>query len=211
MARPNGDPSELIRRLEAALDVAKPSDVVSAEEMAKILSITWRHFLAKHIEPDPKFPIQKRGAEGVAWEFRVTKVLRHMVKRAKERVAENEGRSRRIAELTGFSVPESETSGFGISEINKLIDANMRALSLKKEQGAYVPASEVRLFLTGYNRRARDTLLGIGKAIDPIGVLPPEVASLIEDKLRDLALELQGECDKFTGEWREAVGSGGVA
>lgn len=66
MARPKGDASNLIKRLEAALTVAKPRDVVDTTVMSKIVGMTWRNLLMTHIEPDDSFPIRKRGAEGVA-------------------------------------------------------------------------------------------------------------------------------------------------
>lgn len=211
MARQTGDPSDLIRRLDAALKVAKPKDVVSAEEMAGIVGMTWRNLLKTHIEPDAKFPIRKRGAEGVAWEFQVVGVLKHMLKKARERVAASEERARRIARLTGLNMPDGDNEVVGIHDISKVVDITMRAMALKKEQGAYVPASEVRLYLTGYNRTARDTILGIGKAIDPIGALPPEVTEAIDNSLRELASELESRLQEFTGKWREAVGPRGTA
>ena len=106
MARPHGNPDDLILRLEAALAIARPSDVVGANEMAGIVKMTWRNLLMTHIEPDSKFPIQRRGAEGLAWEFHVIKVLKHMLRRARQRKRANEAKSRRLMELTSFSVPE---------------------------------------------------------------------------------------------------------
>lgn len=210
MARQQGDPSDLIRRLEAALKVAKRTDIASAEVMSDITGMTWRNLLKTHIEPDTRFPIRKRGAEGVPWEFEVVRVLKHMVKRAQERMAVNEERAKKLARLTGFDVPEAEASG-SVSDLSKLIDANLRAQKAKEEQRRYIPAEKMRMFLSGYNRRARDTLLGQRQKIDPLGTLPPEIAEAIEDNMRNLAVALQEELEDFVEEFREAVGSGGAS
>lgn len=210
MARPKGNPDDLIRRLEAALKVTKPADVLGATEMAECVGMTWRNLLLTHIEPDRKFPIQKRGAEGVAWEFRVKRVLTHMLKRARERKAENETRARRVAELTGFHVPETAAS-MNIAEIGKLIDANAKAHAQKVDQKAYVPAERVRLFVAGYNRRMRDTLLGQRQKLDPVGAYPVEIAEAIDEDMRNLAVALQQEATRFLEEWCAAVGPGGTA
>ena len=211
MARQAGDPSDLIRRLDAALTAAEPDDVVSAEEMAGIVGMTWRNLLKTHIEPDAKFPIRKRGAEGVAWEFQVVAVLNHMLDKARDRIAASEERAKRLARLTGFEVPEAESGGHTVADIGRLIDANMKAQKAKEEQRRYVPVEKVRMFLSGYNRRARDTLLGQRQKIDPLGTLPPEIAEAIEENMRSLAVTLQDELAGFVEEYREAVGSGGTA
>jgi len=210
MARPKGNPDDLIRRIEAALKATKPRDVVGAVDMAAIVSMTWRGLLVTHIEPDGKFPIQKRGAEGVPWEFRVVAVLKHMLKRAYERKADNDERARKIARLTGYDVPDTAAS-MNIAEISKLIDANSKAFAQKAEQKVYVPAEQVRLFIAGYNRELRDALLGERQKLDPIGAYPAEIAEAIDDDMRDLALTLQRKASRFVEEWCAAVGSGGTA
>lgn len=210
MARPKGNPDDIIRRLEAALKIARRNDVLGANEMAECVGMTWRNLLMTHIDPDPKFPIQKRGAEGVPWEFRVAPVLRHMLRRANERKAENETRARRVAELTGYNVPET-AAAMNIAEISKLIDANAKAHGQKVAQKAYVPAERVRLFLAAYNRRVRDGLLGQRQRLDPVGSYPVEIAEAIDEDMRNLAVAIQQDMARFLEEWCAAVGPGGTA
>lgn len=210
MARPHGNPDDLILRLEAALKVAKPSDVVGANEMAGIVKMTWRNLLLTHIEPDTKFPIQHRGAEGRAWEFRVAKVLKHMLKRARERKAANEEKARRLMQLTGFSVPET-AEAMNIAEIAKLIDVNSKARAEKVEQGKLAPVEEMRLFLTGYNQAVSAGIMNAAQYLDPTGVFPPELTEALKDYLRDLAMTTHDNARKFLEKWRAASESGGIA
>lgn len=211
MARPKGNPTELIKRLQAALGVAKPRDVVLAQVMAEIAGMTWRNLLITHIEPDPKFPIEHRGSEGDPYRFRVVKVLKHMIMRAKERQAENNTRAKRIMELTGFNVPEDSTEAMSVADVNRLIEANMRAQKAKVEQGRYVPADQVRLFLIGYNAQVRNAILGEPQKLDPVGALPIEIRQTIDDDMRNLAVALQERVEGFLEDFSAASGPGGTA
>lgn len=210
MARPHGNPDDLILRLEAALKVAKPSDVVGANEMAGIVKMTWRNLLLTHIEPDARFPIQHRGAEGRAWEFRVAKVLKHMLKRARERKAANEEKARRLMQLTGFSVPEG-SEAMNIAEIAKLIEVNAKARAEKTEQGKLIPVNDMRIFITGYNQTVSAGIMNAGQHLDPMGSLPPDVSEALKDYLRDLALTVHESARLFLEKWRAASESGGIA
>lgn len=192
MARPLGDPTELIRRLEAAKKVAARSDVVSADLMAKIAGMTWRNLLVTHIEPDPRFPIQLRGAEGVAWEFRVTKVLAHMIKRAKERVEVKQARIRREAGLTGFIVPDEPGSenSLSIDRLDKLVKI---AASIRKEKeasaGTMDKDSSVRDFID-FLQTIQSAVLDVAQEVDPTGSFEPEVRISVENACRNMLVKM---------------------
>lgn len=210
MARPHGNPDDLIQRIEAALKVAKPADVVGANEMSAILKMSWRNLLLTHIEPDNRFPIQRRGMEGMAWEFRVVKVLKHMLKRANERKAANEAKARRLMELTGFTVPEN-AEAMNIAEIAKLIDVNAKARAEKVEQGKLLSVDETLTFLTGYNRTVCAAILNAGQHLDPTGSLPPEISEALKDYLRDHAMNVHQAASDYLEKWRAAAKPGGIA
>lgn len=201
MARPKGDASNLIKRLEAALSVAKPRDVVDTTVMSKILGMTWRNLLVTHIEPDPAFPVKRRGAEGVAWEFQVVKVLRHMIRRARERMAGNEAAARRVHQLTNFSVPEDQDGAFSLADLAKLADLTMKAQSEKARQRLYVPAATVRDFLTRYNSTVVGAILGISQTADPNGSMDPAARAIMDNELRTVAVQVGEQVDKFLREW----------
>ena len=200
MARPKGDASNLIKRLEAALKVAKPRDVVDAQVMAKMAGQTWRNLLVTHIEPDPAFPIKRRGAEGVAWEFQAVKVLKHMIRRARERMATNEAAARRVHQLTNFTVPEDPEGPVSIADLSKLADLTLKAQMAKERQGHYVPASQVRDFLTRYNAAVIGGILGTSQVTDPNGSLDPTIRGVVDNELRNVAAHVGEMVDKFLRE-----------
>lgn len=200
MARPRGDASDLIRRLEAALKVAKPRDVVDAVVMSKIAGMTWRNLLVTHIEPDPAFPIKRRGAEGVAWEFQAKKVIGHMIKRARERMAANEAAARRVHQLTSFTVPEDPEGPVSLADLSKLADLTMKAQAEKTRQGQYVPAAKVRDFLISYNAAVTGGILGVSQVADPNGNLDPAVRVVVDNELRSVAAHVGAMVDKFLKE-----------
>ena len=201
MARPKGDASNLIKRLEAALTVAKPRDVVDTTVMSKIVGMTWRNLLVTHIEPDPGFPIKRRGAEAVAWGFQGVKVLRHMIKRARERMAVNEAAARRAHQLTSFTVPEDPEGPMSIADLSKLADLTIKAQAEKTKQRLHVPAATVRDFLTQYNSTVVGAILGVSQKADPTGDMEPAVRALLDNELRNVAAHVGAQVDMFLKEW----------
>ncbi|EQA97289.1 hypothetical protein [Sphingobium sp. HDIP04] len=165
--------------------------------MSKIAGMTWRNLLVTHIEPDPGFPIKRRGAEGIAWEFQVVKVLKHMIRRARERIAANDAAARRIHQLTNFTVPEDPAGPVGIAELSKLADLTMRAQAMKEKQRGYVPAAQVRDFLTRYNSAVISAILGVSQTVDPNGGMDPTVRALVDNELRNVAAHVGDQVDIF--------------
>lgn len=199
MSRRNADPTALIARLEAALKVARPRDIADANLMAEIVGMTWRNLQETYIKPDPAFPIKVRGSEGRGYQFEVTKVLRHMIGRARQRQAENSKRSANAARLTGFTVPE-DGIGMDLAEISKLADLTVKAQAMKNEQGYYVPAASLSTFLSGYNAVIRDELLGTSAVIDPTGDLSPEHRRRFDERMRTIAVEIQRKAERYIEE-----------
>ncbi|PZU59818.1 MAG: hypothetical protein DI547_04905 [Sphingobium sp.] len=210
MARTASDPNDLIRRLEAALKQARPRDTADARLMADIVGMTWRNLLMTHIEPDPKFPIERRGSEGVPWEFRVVRVLRHMLKRAREKIAANDEHARKVRRLTSFTVPEAEGGAVSMADLSRLADLTIKAQGMKERQKLYVPADTVRDFLSRYNARIRDAILGTPARLDPTGALDPSARAFIDDEMRNLAVTAEQAVQEFLREWSAGLFEGGT-
>jgi hypothetical protein len=200
MSRRSADPSQLIERLRAAQKAAKPRDVADANLMADICRMTWRNLKITHIDPDPQFPIKERGSEGRGYQFEIRKVLAHMIKRAEQRQAKNAKRSANAARLTGFHVPV-EAEAMDLNEIGKLADLTIRVQQEKQRQKYFVPAAIMSSFLASYNGIARDAILGTSAVIDPTGDLSPQQRTLFNEHMRNIAVDLQSQLDKFIGEW----------
>jgi hypothetical protein len=210
MARKIGDPSILKARLEAALKRAKPRDIASAQPMAEIVGMTWAGFRNNHITPDPKFPVKSRGAEGKQWEFQVTKVLKYMIRVCDKKIAANNHRNRRNAEMTGITVPEGE-SGADIAEVSKLTDLTLKVQQVRERQGLYVPAEKLVDFLTGYNSSVINGILGVTNQVDPTGLLPAETRKEMDDLLRSLAVSVQAGAVKFIEGINADIRKGGAS
>lgn len=198
MARPERSPTELLARCVAALEVAKPRDIVGAKPMAAILDMSWRNLVDRYITPDPGFPIKTRGSQGWGFEFEVVKVLRHIAKRCKERIAAGERESARIAELSNISVPRAdEGAPRSYAELRQGLLAHDQIRHEKLAQGEYVRAADVDAFLRGYHERVMRTVLGEGARQDPTGSWPSEVRDGFDQALRDMASDLQRSVDTY--------------
>ncbi len=199
MAQRKADPTEFIAQLEAALKVARKTDVANFTEMADVLRMTPRNLLETYIKPDPDFPILEVGREGKSYRFEVVKVLRHLLKRCREIVAENARRNADQARLTGYEVPEQD-AGISMAELKERAALTMMLQKQRREQGGFVPAEKVEQFLGGYNQRARDLLLGAGGVIDPTGELEPEQRAAFDEHMRDGCLALEAALAAFIEE-----------
>jgi hypothetical protein len=197
--RPRSDPTQLLRRLEAALKKAKPRDVVSLSPMAQMCGMTARNLQVTYIDQDPNFPIQKRGGEGVAWELRPTVVLRYLIKRTKAKEAEVARKAHRIAEMTGVKVDSDQR--FDVGDLSKLIDLTLKTQKAKQDQGAYVPAEKMAQFVADYNRTLSSGLLSIPGKVDEVGRIPVEVRAAIDEHIRALAVAMTARAEKFLGEY----------
>lgn len=210
MARPKADPSDLLKRIDAAMQIAKRSDVLDAEGMAACLGMTWRNLKVTHLDPDPAFPVKKRGAEGIAWEFHVLTVLRHMRKRARERIEKAATQAKRLQQLTNFTVPDEETDALTLVELSKLAELTTKVQAAKERQGGYVPSDKLRLFLGRYHSKIRDALLGAPAKVDPTGSLPPETRALLDNEVRSLIVQAEAAVETFLRNWDEGIQQAGT-
>jgi hypothetical protein len=199
VAQRKADPTQFIAQLEAALKVARKTDIEDANGMADILRMTWRNLLETYIKPDADFPILEVGREGTPYRFEVVKVLRHMLKRCREIVAQNSRRNADRMRLTGYDVPEND-SGISTSELKEIAAMTIMVQKQRREQGGFVPAEKVEQFLGAYNQRVRDLLLGSGGVIDPTGELEPEQRTAFDEHMRDGCLALEAALSAFIEE-----------
>lgn len=192
MARKSADPTYRLKVYRAAREIVRRDEVANADEMAKILKMTWRN-LRLIIDADPTFPIQSRGAEGVAWEFRVVKVLDHLIKRCRGEIDANADKARRLAELAGVSVPD-DAAGMSLADLRQINLLQMDAQRRKMDQGQWVPRAQVQTLFTNFFSMVQSEHQATAAKIDPSGRLPAEVRAAVQDHMRGLLVRLH---DKF--------------
>jgi hypothetical protein len=209
MARTQGDPNRLIARLNAALANAKPRDTADAGLMAEIAGMTWRNLVKTYIEPDKDFPIAVRGAEGVPWEFNVRIVLRHMIKRAQDRIDSNRREVSERARKLSFIVPDEEDGALDFTGLARLADLTYRVVDEKKSQGEWMQKSSHRAIVGGLLIAVRDKMQGAISKIDPAGKLPPDVRAALGVEVSNILLDCHREAAKFLEEQRAPIQSKG--
>lgn len=192
MSRKSADPSARLKLLQAARRIARKDDVVNADDMASITKMTWRN-LRKIIDADPGFPIQSRGAEGIAWEFQVTAVLDHMIKRCQGEIRANAAKARRLAELAGVTVPDDD-SGMSLADLRQINLLQMDTQRRKIEQRELVQAGEVRAMMTDFFTMVQSETLATVTQLDPAGQWPAKTRAEVSDHLRTMLVRVH---DKF--------------
>jgi hypothetical protein len=201
MSRSRGDPNQLIARLEAAAAKAGPKSVADAALMAEIVGMTWRNLLKTYIEPDKDFPIVARGSEGVAWQFNIRAVLKHLIKRAQQRIDANLQRVQERASLLGFTVPDEE-QGLSFADVTRLADLTYRVENEKVSQGERISRDRHRLVVGGLMMKLRDSLQGSISRIDPAGKLPPVVKEALTEQVTAIMLTCHKDAQAFLEESR---------
>lgn len=127
-------------------------------------------------------------------------MLKHMIRRARERMAANDAAARRAHQLTSFSIPEDPEGPMSLADLARLADLTIRAQNEKTRQGEYVPRAKVRDFLIRYNAAVTGGILGISQVADPNGSMDPAIRAVIDNELRNVAVHVGEIVDKFLKE-----------
>jgi len=211
--RQPADPAARLAVLRAARKVAKPEDVLGAQEMAAALKMTWRN-LKLIIDADDAFPIIRRGGEGVPWRMSAIAVLEHLITGCESALAARGQRQARIDRLSGAPAVKATKRGkaqttteeppLSIDDMRKLGDVQMNAHKLKMMQGRYVVADANAAMLSDYHRSLQSNVLGLVGKIDPAGQWPAAVRLAVEDGMRTLLVDLQGMMVRYLESQRVA-------
>ncbi len=203
MAASRDTPIIMKARLQAALRRVKPKDVLMAAgegSFSELVGMTWGGLKRGWIDPDPDFPLEVRGGNGVKWQIRAVKAINHMIKRCDEKIAANERLNERNAQMAAVELPADERSA-DITEVAKLVDTTLKVQGAKEKQGHFIPASEVSSFIAGYNAAAVNGVMGISMQVDPTGLLSPEIRAAMDDYLRAVAVTMRDKTEQFIREW----------
>ena len=206
MAREENPARVWIDRIETALRVARPGEVVNKAQLASMLGVSPNHLMDKLIKSDPDVPILKGGSEGVAYQFDAVTVLEYLNSRMLAKELDQRAKASRIAELTGTQAALGKSANdagqydlgiMGVADLTKLLDFNVKLQRMQIEQGQLVWASEVSDFLITYNSTVQAAILGVEQKIDPLGQLPVDVRQDLHDELRSLLVDVQDKVERF--------------
>ena len=201
--RKPADPAARLALLKAAQKKLRKGDVLNAPDMAAALSMTPRNLMLT-IAQDPDLPIQKRGAQGRAYEFDAAAVIAHMIAKCEAALSERQSRAARVKRLSGHqgaaATPGVPSDGDELLSVGDLRDINDLQLSVHKrklQQGHFVVKDTVTAFMADYHAMFQDGVLGLLGKIDPAGQLPADVRLKVEDSMRTLLVNQQARMDRF--------------
>lgn len=192
------DPTARLAALREARKAVKKGEVFNADDMAAITGQTWRN-LKPQVDADPGWPILKRGAEGVAWQFDGRAVLDHMIAGLEAQAKARDERERRKAELAGIHARSPEKTGLTVGEYAEIDRMQTAAQRRKIEQRVYTLDSEHRQVVTLIFSTVQNELLAAPSRLDAAGQWSPEIRANVADALRTLAVRIHDQVkDKLT-------------
>ncbi|MGN6290404.1 MAG: hypothetical protein ACTHNA_14210 [Sphingopyxis terrae] len=201
-----------IERLEAAERriSAIEETKLSSRPMADALSVSWPT-LRKWCDL-PTFADSGafvRGGNGIEWEFDPKKTVAALLAHFRGEIARRQDRNRRVVESVGLDMDPDEAGRIDMAELTKQVNLTLAIQENKMKSGGYVPATDLRDFLRGYNQSAVSAVLGVGSKIDPTGALPASIRTAMTEELRKVAVGMQSMCSKFVGEFGAGLNEAG--
>ncbi len=209
MAAPKSSLTGRLQKLEAAqarADQVKRGTRLSAKPMAELLGVTWNSLKdwCNEIAKLETSGAVQRGGNGVEWSFEPKRTVKILIDHFKGVQAKQAAKSREVAASVGLTLPEGEAPS--MAEAKDMVNLTLSVTKAAEEQGRYVLAENLVRFLTGYNQRVVDQILGIRTQVDPNGNLPAHIRASIDQFLRQVATSVHGEAARFIGEFEQHAG-----
>ena len=189
---------EAAERRISAIDEVK----LSSKPMAELLSVTWptlRGWCDLPVFTDRGAFV--RGGNGIEWEFNPRKTVDALLAHFRGELGKRQDRNRRVVESVGLQMDPGEAGNIDMAELTKQVNLTLAIQESKMKASGYVPATDLRDFLRGYNQAAVSAVLGVGSKIDPTGALPASIRTAMTEELRKVAVGIQAMCSKFVGEF----------
>lgn len=207
MAAPKSSLTARLQKLEAAqarADKVKRGTRLSAKPMAELLGVTWtslKDWCDEIAKLEASGAVQ-RGGNGVEWAFEPKRTVKILIDHFKGVQDKQAKKSREVASSVGITLPEGEAPS--LAEAKDMVKLTIEVTEAADKQGRYALASDMLSFITGYNQRVLDGILGVRTQVDPNGNLPAHIRSSIDDYLRQVAAAAHGEAARFIGEYSSA-------
>lgn len=209
MPAPKSSLTARLQKLEAAEARAKQvprGKRLSAKPMAEMLGVTWNSLKdwCDEISKLETSGAVQRGGNGVEWAFEPKRTVKILIDHFKGVQARQAAKSREVAASVGVTLPAGEAPS--LAETKDMVNLTLSVTKAAEEQGRYVLAENLVRFLTGYNQRVVDQILGIRTQVDPNGNLPAHIRASIDQFLRQVATSVHGEAARFIGEFESNAG-----
>lgn len=175
---------------------------LSSMPMAEALSVSWptlRRWCDLPAFADSGAFV--RGGNGIEWEFDPKKTVAALLAHFRGEMTKRQDRNRRVVESVGLDMDPEEAGRIDMAELARQVNLTLAIQENKMKSGGYVPATDLRDFLRGYNQSAVSAVLGVGSKIDPTGALPASIRTAMTEELRKVAVGMQSMCSKFVGEF----------
>lgn len=174
---------------------------LSSMPMAEALSVSWptlRRWCDLPAFADSGAFV--RGGNGIEWEFDPKKTVAALLAHFRGEMTKRQDRNRRVVESVGLDMDPEEAGRIDMAELTRQVNLTLAIQENKMKSGGYVPATDLRDFLRGYNQSAVSAVLGVGSKIDPTGALPASIRTAMTEELRKVAVGMQSMCSKFVRE-----------
>lgn len=204
MAKQASNLTARIRRLEAAkarADKMPARQVLSFKPMADLLGVT-RPTLTGWADDIDGFETSGafvRGGNGIEWEFNPRKTVSYLLKHFRGNADRQAKKSRELTKAVGVSLSPDDDA-LSLAEVKDRVNLTITLTGAAEKQQQYVLASEMTSFLTGYNQRVLDGIMGVRTRVDPNGNLPPNIRREVDEYLRSVASEVHSEAARFIEE-----------
>lgn len=213
MSRPPSNLSARIRRLEAAkarADKLTARQSLSFKPMLELLGVS-RPTLTEWCDL-PGFEQSGcfvRGGNGIEWEFKARRSVDWLLKHFRKEAERQAEKSRALTKSIGVQVSERDDD-LSLAEVKDRVNLTITLTQAAERQQQYVLASEMAAFLTGYNQRVLDGIMGVRTRVDPNGNLPPHIRREVDEYLRSVASEVHVEAARFIEEHSAGLQQRGI-
>lgn len=213
MSAPATNLSARIRRLEAAkarADKLPARQSLSFKPMLELLGVS-RPTLTDWCDL-PGFEQSGcfvRGGNGIEWEFKARRSVDWLLKHFRKEADRQAEKSRALTKSIGVQVSERDED-LSLAEVKDRVNLTITLTQAAERQQQYVLASEMSAFLTGYNQRVLDGIMGVRTRVDPNGNLPPHIRREVDEYLRSVASEVHVEAARFIEEHSAGLQQRGI-
>ena len=200
MARSAISASTLLAKFEAIAEAIEEGETFNLTEFAGILRMSVTNFRKTYLDLDPGFPFLKIGHGGDDYEIDGKAALKHLAAKQRERIASQDGRAARIAELAAVSQSEDGSEQLTVDEYQKIDRIQDAQLRRRLTMNELVAASLHRQMVGDMCRMAGDRFGSVATELDAGGLWPKMVREAVIDWAKRQRLELFTEFEGYLNE-----------